>query len=463
MAEPVDLSRPRRIHLVGIGGSGMSAIAEVLIAQGHQVSGTDMAPSPVVDRLRSLGVDATVGHDAGAVGDAEIVTPSTAVPPANPELVAAAERGATVLRRGELLAGIAALCRTIAAAGTHGKTTTTAMLATTLAGAGLHPSFIVGGLIGGMATGARWDRGEWLVVEADESDGTFLDLPVEVAVVTSIAPDHLDHWGALDALEAAFARFLSGARRALVCADDEPAARVGRRVGAATYGTDEGADYRVTRLVLEAASSSFVLEHRGIALGEVRVPAPGRHNALNAAAALAATIEGEALDADVPFPAAAAAMAAYPGVDRRFQVRGEAGGITVVDDYAHLPAKVAAAVASARGGSWRKVTCVFQPHRYSRTEALWRDFATVFDGVDLLVVTDVYGAGEKPRPGVTGKLVVDAVCEARPGQAVAWLPERDDVVAFLRSRLRPGDLCLTVGAGDVTTLADDLLRAGDGG
>lgn len=474
----LDLRRPRRIHLVGIGGAGMSAIAEVLVAQGHRVSGSDQAQSPVVQRLGHLGVVVTVGHDAASVGDAEIVSPSTAIPADNPELVAAHERGIPVLRRGQVLAAIAACRRTIAIAGTHAKTTTTAMLATTLAGCGVRPSYIVGGLIGGMATGARWDTGEWLVVEADESDGSFLDLPVEVAVVTSVAPDHLDHWGDLGALEAAFGTFLAGARRAIVCADDEPAARIGRRVGAATYGTAEGADYRLTDLVLEPAASTFVLVHAGRALGRVRIPAPGRHNALNGAAALAAALEGgaattaavtapdgssqavslEAVSFEaVSFEAVAAALGAYPGVDRRFQVRGQVGGVTVVDDYAHLPAKVAAAVAAARGGGWRRVVCVFQPHRYSRTAALWRTFATVFDGVDLLVVTDVYGAGEAPRPGITGKLVVDAVCDARPSQAVAWLPRRDEVLSFLHSRLRPGDLCLTVGAGDVTTLAGELL------
>jgi len=470
-----DLSGPRRIHLVGIGGAGMSAIAEVLMAQGHRVSGSDLAASSVVERLAAMGVAVTVGHHGAAVGDAEIVTPSTAIPADNPELVAARANDITVVRRGRLLAAIAARRRTIALAGTHGKTSTTAMLATTLAGAGLRPSYIVGGLIGGVSTGARWDTGDWFVVEADESDGTFLDLTVDVAVVTSVAPDHLDHWGDLDSLEAAFGRFLAGARKALVCADDEPAARIGRQVGAATYGTASDADYRLTNLVLEAAASTFVLQHGDRALGQVRVPAPGRHNALNAAAALAAAIEAGATTAEahgdhdhetsptataVSFEALVEALGAYPGVDRRFQVRGQSSGVTVVDDYAHLPAKVAAAVASARGGGWRRVVCVFQPHRFSRTAALWRSFGTVFDGVDLLVVTEVYGAGETPRPGVTGKLVVDAVCEARPDQAVAWLPRRDEVLAFLRSRLRPGDVCLTVGAGDITTLAADLLSGG---
>ncbi|HEX2274423.1 MAG TPA: UDP-N-acetylmuramate--L-alanine ligase [Acidimicrobiales bacterium] len=450
-----ELSRPRRVHVVGVGGAGMSALAEVLVAMGHRVSGSDLAATPVLDRLRRLGVRTEVGHAAGHVGDAEAVAISTAVPADNPEVVAARAAGLPVLSRADLLAAVTAGRRTIAVSGTHGKTTTSAMLATALEGAGLDPSFLVGGVIGGLGTGARWSGGEWLVVEADESDGTFLRLSPEIAVVTSVAPDHLEHWGGFDALTAAFGRFLERASGpALACADDEVAARVGAAAGAVTYGTAEGADYRAVDVDLAPAAVTFALEHAGSRLGPVRLPLPGLHNALNATAAAAA-----ALLAGAPFDAVAASLARYPGVARRFQHRGEAGGVTFVDDYAHLPAKVAAAVAAARGGGWRRVVCVFQPHRYSRTEALWRDFATAFDGADLLVVTDVYGAGEAPRPGVTGKLVVDAVLEARPTQPVAWLPERSDVVAYLRSRLRPGDLCLTLGAGDITTLPDDLLEA----
>ncbi|MFN2606490.1 MAG: UDP-N-acetylmuramate--L-alanine ligase [Acidimicrobiales bacterium] len=450
----VDLDRPRRLHLVGIGGSGLSSMAEVLIGMGHRVSGSDVADSPVLDRLRGLGVAVTVGHDTGAAVGAEVVTVSTAIPADDPEVAAARAAGVAVVRRAALLAAITALRRTVAVSGTSGKTTTTAMLATTLAGAGARPSFVVGGVVEGLGAGGHWDQGEWLAVEADESDGTFLHLAAEVAVVTSVAPDHLDHWGSFAALVDAFARFSAAARVALVCADDDVAAGVGRTVGARSYGTAPGADYRVVGLELEPAASRFRLERHGVVLGEVGVPQPGRHNALNAAAALAA-----AMETGVAFADAAAALARFPGVARRFELRGQAGGVTVVDDYAHLPDKVAAAIAAARGGGWRRVVCVFQPHRYSRTEALWRDFATAFDGVDVLVVTDVYAAGEAPRAGVSGKLIVDAVAAARPAQAVAWLPRRADVLPFLRSRLRPGDLCLTVGAGDVTTLADDLLAA----
>ena len=433
----------------------MSALAEVLVAMGHQVSGSDLAASPVLDRLRRLGVRAEVGHAAGHVGSAEAVAFSTAVAPDNPEIVTARDRGLPLLARADLLAAVAAGRRTIAVAGTHGKTTTSAMLAVALESAGVAPSFLVGGTIAGLGTGARWGGGEWLVVEADESDGTFLRLSPEIAVVTSVAPDHLEHWGGFEALTAAFGRFLEGASGAsLVCADDEVAARVGAAAGSLTYGTAEGADYRAAEVELDPSSVSFVLEYGGARLGPVRVPLPGLHNALNATAASAA-----ALLAGAPFDAVAAALERYPGVARRFQHRGQAGGVTFVDDYAHLPGKVAAAVSAARGGGWRRVVCVFQPHRYSRTEALWRDFATAFDGADLLVVTDVYGAGEAPRPGVTGKLIVAAVLEARPTQAVAWLPHRSDILSYLRARLRPGDLCLTLGAGDITTLPDELLAA----
>jgi UDP-N-acetylmuramate--alanine ligase len=433
----------------------MSALAEVLVAMGHRVSGSDLAASPVLDRLRDLGVQTVVGHAAEHLGDAEAVALSTAVPADNPEVVAARAAGLPVLARADLLAAVVEGRRTIAIAGTHGKTTTSAMLATALDGAGLAPSFLVGGTIGGLGTGGRWGDGEWLVVEADESDGTFLRLSPEIAVVTSVAPDHLEHWGDFDALTAAFGAFLQRCTGpALVCADDELAARVGAGPGALTYGTVEGADYRAVDVDLAPAGVTFAVEHAGSRLGEVRLPLPGVHNALNATAALAA-----ALLAGASFEAVAAALGRYPGVARRFQHRGEAAGVTFVDDYAHLPAKVAAAVSAAKGGGWRRVVAVFQPHRYSRTEALWRDFATAFEGADLLVVTDVYGAGEPPRPGVTGKLIVDAVLEARPTQPVAWLPERSDVVAYLRARLRPGDLCLTLGAGDITALPDELLGA----
>jgi UDP-N-acetylmuramate--alanine ligase len=454
----IDLHQPRRIHVVGVGGSGMSAIAEVLAGMGHQVSGSDLRPSANLERLGGLGVRVVVGHDEANLGPSEgerldAVAISTAVPPDNPEVVEAHRRGVPVLTRAAVLAAICAERRTIAVSGTHGKTTTSSLLALGLVGAGLRPSFVVGGEIIGLGSGARWDDGEWMVVEADESDGTFLELPCEIAIVTSVEPDHLEHYGSFAVLEDAFDRFLGHATgKALVCADDAGAAAVGKRHDAVSYGTAAGADMRMVEVVGGRSSVRFGLLDHGRPLGEVEVPMPGLHNARNAAGAVSA-----ALLAGAPFRAVAASVAGSAGVGRRFQVRGERRGVTYVDDYAHLPGEVAAALAAARDGGWDRIVCVFQPHRYSRTAALWRDFASSFAGADLLLVTDVYPAGEQARPGVSGNLIVDAVTDNDPEAPVIYVPLRSELVARLRRLLRPGDLCITLGAGDLTTLADELL------
>jgi UDP-N-acetylmuramate--alanine ligase len=448
----LDLNVPQRVHVVGIGGAGMSAIATVLATMGHRVTGSDLRASSSLDRLRAAGIEVAIGHRGENVGDVDAVTISTAVPATNPEVAAASARGIPVLRRAEVLAAICATRRTMAVAGTHGKTTTSSMLALVLVEAGLRPSFIVGGELNEIGTGAVWDEGEWMVVEADESDGTFLELPTEVAIVTSVEPDHLEHYGGAEALVDAFERFVAGARTGIVCADDAGAARLGLAHGASTYGTATDADYRMVDVTRHRASTSFGVEHEGRRVADVRLPVPGLHNARNACAALVAGIvAGAAPDA------AARALARYAGVARRFQFRGEHRGVTYVDDYAHLPTEVAAALDAASDGDWQRIVCVFQPHRYSRTAALSRDFADAFTRADVLVVTDVYGAGEAPRPGVTGKLVVDAVLEAHPEQRLAYLPARADLVPYLRRLLRPGDLCLTLGAGDLTSLPGELL------
>jgi UDP-N-acetylmuramate--alanine ligase len=399
-----------------------------------------------------------VGHHPAHVDGTEAVAVSTAVAADNEEVQAALAAGIPVLRRADVLAAICAQRRTVAVAGTHGKTTTSAMLATILLEAGRDPSFVVGGELLGLGTGARWGGGEWMVVEADESDGTFLRLPADVAVVTSVEPDHLEHWGGFEPLVAAFDSFLAGATGSrLVCGDDEEAAAVGRRHGAATYGFLEGVDERIVDFRADRHGSTFVVEHGGQRRGAVTLAMPGRHNAANAVAALTA-----AVGTGVPFEQAAAALARFEGVARRFHLRGERAGVTYVDEYAHLPGEVRASLAAACDGGWRRVVCAFQPHRFSRTEALWADFAHAFDDADVLAVTDIYPAGEPPRPGVTGKLVVEAVLDATPHRRVAWLPTRGGLVAFLRRELRPGDLCLTLGAGDLTTLPDELLGTGQG-
>jgi UDP-N-acetylmuramate--alanine ligase len=447
----IDLSTSQRVHVVGIGGAGMSAIATVLAAMGHKVSGSDLKDSAGLERLRSLGVAVSIGHAAEHVGDVDALTISTAVPSTNPEVVEARRRDIPVLRRAEALASVAAVRRTVAVAGTHGKTTTSSMLALVLVEAGVRPSFIIGGEVNEIGTGAVWDDGEWFVVEADESDGTFLELGAEAVVVTNVEPDHLDHYGSYDALVDAFRRFVAeAAGPRVVCADDDLLPTFGDVV---TYGTAEDADYRMVGVASARSGVRFAVERRGDRLGEVMLPVPGLHNARNACGALAMGME-----MGVDFHAAARALARYGGVARRFQFRGEREGVTFVDDYAHLPAEVRAALAAARDGGWRRVVVVFQPHRFSRTAALWRDFAHAFVDADLVVVTDVYAAGEAPRPGVSGKLIVDAVLGDHPEAPVAYVAARGDLVPYLRRTLRPGDVCLTLGAGDLTSLPDELLR-----
>ena len=455
MTAAVDLARPQRVHIVAVGGVVMNVIARVLTRMGHQVTGSDVTDSPVIDRLRSEGVTVTIGHNPENVAGVDFVAVSTAVPATDPEVAAALAAGIPVRRRAEVLAAICATKRTIAVSGTHGKTTTSAMLALILREAGLHASAIVGGDVAGMDAGLVWDDGDLLVVEADESDHTFVELPAAGVVVTSVEPDHLDHYGNdFGQLKAAFAEFIANADELrLVFADDPLAAELGAKSGALTYGEAPSATYRMVDVVSDRSGSRFSMVRGDDVLGTVTVPVLGLHNARNAAAAIAAAVELGA-----PFDAAVRALAGYRGVARRVQFRGEKDGVTFIDDYAHLPGEVRPVLDAIADGGWRRVVCVFEPHRYSRTEALWRDFATAFDRADLLVVTDIYGAFEEPRPGVSGHLIVRAVLERRPQAQVAYIPERVSVAPYLRARLRPGDVCVTLGAGTLTRLASELLE-----
>ncbi len=451
----VDLSRPRSIHVIGIGGAGMSAIATVLAGMGHTVTGSDLKESAGLERLRSLGIDVQIGHRAEQVGLVDAVTVSTAIPDRNPELIAALDRGLPVLRRAEILAALTSERRTVAVAGTHGKTTTSSMLALVLVEAGFQPSFVIGGDVNEIGSGAVWDDGEWFVVEADESDGTFIELDAEAVLLTSVEPDHLEHYGGFDALRAAFTRFIAEAPGPrVVCADDAIAADLGRASDAWTYGTSADAAFRMVDMEMRRTSVSFTLVSDAGTLGTIELPVPGAHNARNATAAL---VMGLQLGA--PFDACRRALERFAGVARRFEFRGDAAGVTFVDDYAHLPTEIRSVLEAATAGGWRRVVCVFQPHRYSRIGSLWREFGPAFVGADLVAVTDIYSAGEPPRPGVSGKLIVDAVLEAEPWKRVAYLPRKADVVPYLSAELREGDLCLTLGAGDLTMVPDDVQGA----
>ncbi len=451
----LDLSRPRRVHLVGIGGAGMAAIAVVLHRMGHTVTGSDLKGGAIVERLRAEGITVVVGHDADNLGETELVAISTAIPDHNPEVVAAVARDLPVARRKDILPAIAQHRRTIVVAGTHGKTTTSSMLAMALVEAGVEPSFIIGGDVNEIGSGADWASGPWMVIEGDESDQTFLALGAEIAVITNVELDHLETYDNDPAkLHAAFVTFASNAQQAIYCADDPGAMAVAAQVPGLTYGLAEHADYRISDLVAERSSITFSVHHNGQQIVRVTLPTPGVHNARNAVGALVAAL---AAGADVDH--VASGLGRFGGVARRFEFRGEVDGTVFVDDYAHLPTEVQTALAAAADGDWNRIICVFQPHRYSRTAALWQDFAGSFTNADITVITEIYASGEAPRPGITGELIVDAIRQAAPDADVRFMPRLDDVGAWLVEELGAGDLCLTLGAGDLTGLPDQIVAA----
>jgi UDP-N-acetylmuramate--alanine ligase len=451
---PVDLSGRRVVHVVAVGGSAMSGIASVLVTMGHRVSGSDIAEVPRLDHLRASGVAVTVGHDAANLpDDADLVIASSAIGDDNPELVRARERGVQVASRADAQRAITALRRAIAVAGSHGKTTTASMLTLVLHTAGWAPSHLVGGDVRALGATGALRSGEWLVVEGDESDGTFLELGAEAAIVTSVEADHLAHYGGYDGLEQAFARFVAGVPGVRVLSADDPAtARLAGVSGALRYGFADDADYRIEHYAGARAGSQFVLSRRDEQLGRVQLAIPGRHNAANAAAAAAM-----ALELGVPFPDVQEGLAGFGGLARRFELRGVRDGVTFVDDYAHLPSEVASTIDAAREGDWSRVVAVFQPHRYSRTAELWRDFADAFTRADVVVLTDVYAFNEPAIDGVSGRLVLRAVLDAHPALPVVYLPTRDDLSTHVPRMTRPGDLVLTLGAGDLTTLPDEWV------
>lgn len=463
-SENLDLGAPRRVHIIGIGGAGMRAIANVLIDSGHHVSGSDARDSMHLDVLRARGATVHVGSQPDAIaalGADALVTRSTAVPDSDDEVQAARRAGLFVASRAATLRAITATRQCVLVAGTHGKTTTSSLLSVVLdhaasgdAGRVVEgaPSFVVGADIDYFGTGARWADGKLAVIEADESDGTFLALHGTHAIVTSLDPDHLEFYGSRERLNLAFAAFVAAIPgTCAVFTDDADTAHLTSHAGVVTYGTGD-ADLQLLDITVERGRTSFGVVWHGEHLGRASVALPGEHNAFNAGGALAV-----ALSLGVPFGVAVAGLAKFSGVRRRYEWRGQIDGVTFVDDYAHLPAEVEAALTTASKGGWGRVVATYQPHRYSRTQAHGRDFATSFGAADVLVLSDIYPSGEAPRPGVTGQILVDAVQEADPERTVHWKPTLDDVAGFLDDHLRPGDLCLTLGAGDLTTVPDDVI------
>jgi UDP-N-acetylmuramate--alanine ligase len=451
---PIDLTEPRRLHVVGVGGPGMSAIAIVLAEMGHDVSGSDIRERSVLDRVRAAGVDVHVGHSRELVHDRDAITWSTAIPARNVERDEADKVGVLSMHRSGMLAAICARAKSLAVAGTHGKTSTTSMLMLMLSEAGVHPSFVIGGDVTDMGTGAQWTGAEWLVVEADESDGTHLQLPLYGTILTNVEVDHLDHYGTFEAIVEGFDQYLDQVDGPKVlCIDDPTTAALAARHSCITYGTSPDADFRAVDVMAGEGSFTFSVLCRGERLGSVSLPLRGVHNVRNATGALAM-----AVTIGVSFEIAAAALAKFGGVARRFDVRGVDGGATLVDDYAHLPSEIGAVLAAARqsGDGWNRVVAVFQPNRFNRIVSMWPDYHSAFVDADVVVLTEIYASGTAPIPGITGKLLVNAVLDAHPRARVVWMPKRAELVEFLAGELREGDVCISMGCGDIASLPDEV-------
>jgi len=464
-AEPVPAARLGRVHFTGIGGAGMSGIARIMLARGISVSGSDAAPSALLDDLHAQGARVHVGHAPGHLGDlgaGDTLVVSSAIRPDNPELAEATRRGMRVLHRAAALASIMDGRRVIAVAGTHGKTTTTSMLTTVLRECGADPGYVIGGVLNETGLGAEDGTGLDFVAEADESDGSFLLLSPDVAIITNVEADHLDNYTGLAEIEAAFTSFgrrVSG--MVLTCADDPGAESVAARLEPVgpervrRYGESGLADYRLGDVRTHQMAVSFAVTAEASPFGELRsqvtVRVPGRHNALNATAAFAAAVE-----LGFAPPRVTAALAGYRGARRRMELKGEADGVRVLDSYAHHPTELAADLRAARDiAAGGRVVAVFQPHLFSRTRIFAAEFGTALGLADEVVVLDVYAAREDPEPGVTGRLVADAV----PGGRARFVPDRAQVPPVIAGIAQPGDVVLTMGAGDVTLLGPQLVEA----
>lgn len=456
------MTRTAYAHFIGIGGAGMSGIAKVLHDRGVRVTGSDLKESRYARALSEAGIPVFIGHDAENLGDPEVVVVSSAIPETNPELAAARARGIEVWPRAKMLARLAGEDVTLAVAGTHGKTTTSSMLACVLEGTGNDPTFLIGGELNDMGANARCGEGGYYVVEADESDGSFLFLEPHLSIVTNMEADHLDHYASFQDIVDTFGDFVRRTPEdgcVVVCADDQglvDLARRSARCRVVTYGMSAEADVRCDGLRPVGGGHEFEVRVPGGAPVAASVAVPGAHNVVNATGVIAAVW---ALGLDVP--AAAAALAGFSGVRRRFERVGEVQGVIVVDDYAHHPTEVRATLQAARAAGHERIWVVFQPHRYSRTRLLAEDFGAAFGEADRVVLMDVYGAGEVPVPGVSGKTLLDAILLHDRRAQVAYFPHRTDIEGYVVPRVRPGDLVMTMGAGDVTTIGGELVRALD--
>jgi UDP-N-acetylmuramate--alanine ligase len=450
--------KKHRVHFVGIGGIGMSGIAEVLLNLGYVVSGSDLHESEATQRLEAAGAHIFVGHQADNLSvDPSVVVISTAVKYSNPEVLEARRRQIPVIPRAEMLAELMRVKYGIAIAGSHGKTTTTSMISAVLSAGGLDPTLVIGGRVHMLGSNARVGQGEFMVAEADESDASFLFLSPTIAVVTNIDREHMDFYQTMERLNESFLAFVNKIPfygLAVLCLDNANVRallpKVRKRVS--TYGLTQDADFSVEGLNIKAGGVEFTALNRSKRLGKVRLQLPGRHSATNALAAVAVAEELE-----IPFSHVAEALADFSGIHRRFEVKGEPKGILVIDDYGHHPAEIRAAVGAIRESWNRPLTVVFQPHRYSRTRDLFDEFLTAFEGADRLILTEIYPAGEDAVPGVTGEALYQAI--KRQGHLeVEFVADKEQIAELLAAKLKRGDVALTLGAGDIYKVGEALVE-----
>lgn len=447
------------IHFVGIGGAGMSPLARIMLELGYHVSGSDREDSGVIENLRRLGAKVMLGgQKAENVRGADAIVVSTAIPYDNPEVLAARDLGIIKLHRSDINAALVNEYKGIAVAGAHGKTTTTSMLGVALTKAGVSPTVVVGGEVPDLGTNAVLGEGDYLVSEADESDGSFLKLRPHIAVVTNVEDDHMDHYGTMENIIRAFTQFIQNVDRengyAVLCFDNENLRHIARHIDRKyySYAIDHEADYQARNILTTGKGISFDVVHGEEMLGHISLNIPGRHNVLDAMACL---VTG--LSIGVPFEKMAAGLAAFHGAKRRFQTKGRIDGVWIVDDYAHHPTEIAATLQAAKETKPARLICVFQPHRYSRTQLLHEEFGKAFRSADLLVLTDVYAAGEAPIEGISGETILQEV-RRQSGQSVVYLPEREKLASYLQKEIQEGDLVITMGAGDIYKTGEELVE-----
>src|SRR3989338_1944472 len=449
--------RIKHIHFIGIGGSGMSGIAEVLFNLGYKVTGSDVKASDTTGRLERLGITIFIGHRPENINGSDVVVYSSAVKKDNPEGVFAKEKLIPVIPRAEMLAELMRMKYGIAIAGTHWKTTTTSMIATILGAQGMDPTVVIGGKLNSIGSNARLGKGEFLVAEADESDGSFLKLSPTIAVVTNIDREHMDHYKDMDEVKATYLTFINKIPFygcAILCLDHPNIQglipRITRRH--ITYGLTAQADFSARDIETTEMKTSFDVWRRGNSMGRVMVKVPGEHNVYNALAAIAV-----AMELDIGFEQAKDSIANFSGVERRFHIKGVANGITIVDDYGNHPVEIKATLKAAKDGWKQRVVAVFQPHRYSRTQDLFQEFLSAFNDADMLVLTDIYAAGEEKIPGISSEILYNSI-KTYGHRDVVYIPDKKDIPDYLNKIAKPGDMVITLGAGDIWQVGEEIIQ-----